>query len=100
MIIVYGKTGVGKTTLRRILVKQRTGHFVAQASSDGSLVPLASVSAVTPGKPGFDWDHFYERALLSMNEPIVDRWQRKTRWLSRSIRKNCRATGRMRYEND
>ncbi len=100
MIIVYGKTGVGKTTLRRILVKQRTGHFVAQASSDSSFIPLASVSAVSPCKRGFDWDDFYARALLSMNEPIVDRWQRKTRWLSRSIRKNCRATGRMRYEND
>lgn len=71
-IIVDGLTGVGKSTLRRIIVKQIMDRFIADATSDRSIIPVVSISAVTPGKPDFDWEDFYARALLSMNEPLVD----------------------------
>jgi energy-coupling factor transporter ATP-binding protein EcfA2 len=72
LILVFGPTGVGKTTLRRGLERALTGEMQPELVQDQGRMPLLSVEAVAPEQGNFDWHDFYQRALFGLNEPLVN----------------------------
>jgi len=71
LILVFGPTGVGKTTLRRGLERALTDAVQPELGQDQGRIPLVSVEAVAPEQGNFDWHDFYQRALFGLNEPLV-----------------------------
>ena len=73
LIFVYGPTGVGKTTLRRRLEKHLKESMMEALRQNPGLVPVASMEAAAPDSSQFSWKDYYRRALLALDEPLVDR---------------------------
>jgi energy-coupling factor transporter ATP-binding protein EcfA2 len=72
LILVFGPTGVGKTTLRRGLERALTDELQPELAQDRERLPLVSLEAVAPEQGNFDWHDFYQHALLGLNEPLID----------------------------
>jgi hypothetical protein len=73
LIFVYGPTGVGKTTLRRRVEKHLKESMMEALRQDPGLVPVVSMEAAAPDSSQFSWKDYYRRALLAMDEPLIDR---------------------------
>ena len=72
LILVFGPTGVGKTTLRRGIVRALIDDLLSELKQDQGRIPVADVDAVSPELGSFDWFDFYQRALISLNEPLIN----------------------------
>ena len=72
IILVFGPTGVGKTTLRHGIERALVEQWQRNPDQDQGRIPLASVEAVAPEQGNFDWHDFYQRALHSLDEPMID----------------------------
>jgi type II secretory pathway predicted ATPase ExeA len=72
LILVFGPTGVGKTTLRRGVERALIAELQPELEQDRERIPLASVEAVSPEQGNFDWLDFYQRALIQLDEPLVN----------------------------
>jgi hypothetical protein len=73
LIFVYGPTGVGKTTLRRRVEKHLKESMMEALRQNPGQVPVASMEAAAPDSSQFSWKDYYRRALLALDEPLVDR---------------------------
>lgn len=72
LIFVYGPTGVGKTTLRLRVEKHLKQSLLMELQADPGRVPVVSVEAAADGAQ-FSWKDYYRRALLALEEPLIDR---------------------------
>lgn len=72
IILVFGPTGVGKTTLRHGIERALLEQWQHHSNQDRGRIPLASVEAVAPEQGNFDWHDFYQRALHSLAEPLIE----------------------------
>jgi energy-coupling factor transporter ATP-binding protein EcfA2 len=72
LVMVFGPTGVGKTTLRtrieQILVQAMAGDL----ATDRTTIPVVSVSAVAPIYGSFNWRDHFKRVLSQIEEPLVN----------------------------
>lgn len=73
LIFVYGPTGVGKTTLRRRVEKHLRESLVEALRQDPGIMPVVSLEAPAPDSSQFSWKDYYRRALIALEEPLVDR---------------------------
>ena len=73
LIVLYGPTGVGKTTLRLRLEQQLITEALPALERDTARVPVLAVEAIAPESGQFKWKDHYARALVSLNEPQLDR---------------------------
>ncbi|HXK07629.1 MAG TPA: ATP-binding protein [Verrucomicrobiae bacterium] len=73
LIFVYGPTGVGKTTLRRRVEKYLKESMMEALRENPGLVPVVSMEAAAPDSNQFSWKDYYRRALLALDEPMIDR---------------------------
>ncbi len=73
LIFVYGPTGVGKTTLRRRVEKHLKESMMEALRQNPGLVPVVSMEAAAPDSSQFSWKDYYRRALLALDEPLIDR---------------------------
>lgn len=73
LIFVYGPTGVGKTTLRRRVEKYLTESMMETLRQDPGIVPVVSIEAPAPDSSQFSWKDYYRRALIALDEPLIDR---------------------------
>jgi AAA domain len=73
LVFVYGPTGVGKTTLRLRVEKHLKEVMLPALKEDPSLVPVVSIVAVAPDSSQFSWRDYYKRALIALEEPLIDR---------------------------
>lgn len=73
IILLYGPTGVGKTTLRHGIVKSLLAEAQADLAQDPGYIPVAWIEAASTDVRKFDWIDYYTRALIALNEPLIDR---------------------------
>jgi replication-associated recombination protein RarA len=62
LILLYGPTGVGKTTLRLRLEQQLITEALPALEKDTARVPVPAVEAIAPESGQFNWKVFFARA--------------------------------------
>lgn len=72
LVLIYGPTGVGKTTLAT-RIKEYLENEEKMNPENPGVIPVASVEAVASSNSGFDWRDYYLRALHALEEPLIDR---------------------------
>lgn len=72
LIFIFGPTGVGKSTLLRRVSQKITEAALAHMKIAKGYIPIAGIEAVAPEFSNFDWKDFYYRALLGLQEPMID----------------------------
>lgn len=73
LVLVFGPTGVGKTTLLAKIRQLLTQSLFSSLQTDRARIPVVSVEAVAPESGNFSWRDQFKRTLLRMEEPLVDR---------------------------
>ncbi len=73
ILLLTGPTGVGKSTLVRILEERVLAANQDQMAADPSFIPMASLVAPASGERGFSWRMFYSELGRAMQEPLLDR---------------------------
>ncbi|MBH8554686.1 ATP-binding protein [Nostocaceae cyanobacterium CENA357] len=71
-IFVYGPSGIGKTTLRLRVEQKLTELALPKLESARGCVPVVGVEAVAPESRNFNWKDYYTRALIALEEPLID----------------------------
>jgi hypothetical protein len=71
LILVYGPTGVGKTTLRLRIERQLIQEALPAMERDPGHVPVVALEAVAPESGQFNWKDYYTRALQALDEPLI-----------------------------
>lgn len=71
-IFVYGPSGIGKTTLRLRVEQKLTELALPKLERDRGCVPVVGVEAVAPESRNFNWKDYYTRALIALEEPLID----------------------------
>lgn len=71
LLVVFGPTGVGKTTLRLRLEHQLWAEAVAASAGPLEHVPIVGVEAQAPESGSFNWKDYYRRALRALHDPVV-----------------------------
>ncbi len=73
LIFVYGPSGVGKTTLRLKVEQTLLQQALPNLEADRGRVPVVGIEAVAPESRNFSWKDYYTRALVALEEPLIDR---------------------------
>lgn len=88
LIFVFGPTGVGKTTLLSHIEKRLIEQALPRLEQDHCHIPVIRLDAVAPAAPQFRWADYYQRALLTLREPLIndkiDYHMRQPIWSSKS----------------
>ncbi|MDZ8071053.1 MAG: ATP-binding protein [Nostoc sp. DedQUE08] len=71
-IFVYGPSGIGKTTLRLRAEEKLTELALPKLESDRAHVPVIGIEAIAPESRYFNWKEYYTRALIALEEPLID----------------------------
>jgi hypothetical protein len=69
LILVFGPTGVGKTTLLDGAEKQIIEEMLPQLEQDPGCIPIAKMEVISPVSGSFDWKEFFREALTVLLEP-------------------------------
>ena len=72
LILVFGPTGVGKTTLRAKIEQLLAAELLPVLETDRGRLPVVSVECIAPESGSFSWRDHFRRLLLQMDEPLVD----------------------------
>jgi hypothetical protein len=72
MIFIYGPTGVGKTTLRLRIEKHLKEASLPELEKDPGHIPVVGIEAVAADSGNFSWRDYYKRALIALEEPLID----------------------------
>jgi len=73
LILVYGPTGAGKTTLQRRTEIRITEELKPELEKDPGRLPVVSLDAIAATSGTFSWLDFFRRLLIKMSEPHVDK---------------------------
>lgn len=93
MIVVYGPTGVGKSTLRHAVRKIQCDRMAALLQNDLTRMDVISEELKAPIPPAFfNWGDNFHHLLESAGEPLVDRKIDPDN-LRGSARRNLSSTG-------
>ena len=71
MILVFGPTGVGKTTLRLRVERQLIEESLPELERDPGRLPVVALEAVASEVGQFNWKDYYLRALTALEEPMA-----------------------------
>jgi GTPase SAR1 family protein len=85
IILVIGPSGVGKSTLVRLLYKKIIEQSIAKMKINPGWIPIVCVEARAPGKGAFRWKSFYEIILKAVDEPEI---QQKINYNDNGIRRD------------
>ncbi len=72
LILVFGPTGVGKTTLLSKIRELISASATPNLESDPAHLPVVVIEAAPPETHTFSWRAHFKRMLHAMNEPLVD----------------------------
>lgn len=71
LVLVFGPTGVGKTTLRWRMEQQLCEDLRQAIVPDPGQMAVASVEVVAPDNGDFRWKDYYLRALQALDDPLL-----------------------------
>lgn len=71
LILVFGPTGVGKTTLRFRIEKQLIEDALPELEEDRGMIPVVSMELPASDPGYFKWKDYYIRALIALDEPLI-----------------------------
>ena len=72
LILVFGPTGVGKTTLRLKVEQLLAQDALPSLATDPGRLPVVSLESVAPVSGVFNWREYFRRLLIQVQEPLVD----------------------------
>lgn len=72
IVMLFGPAGVGKTTLLTRIEQWLVESAMPAMRADPGRVASLRVEAVTEGRPTFGWGDYYRRALIALDEPLID----------------------------
>jgi hypothetical protein len=72
LIFVFGPTGVGKTTLRCRLEQQLWEAGRPAMEQDPGHIPVVGLEVAVADADSFRWRDYYQRALVALDEPMLD----------------------------
>lgn len=98
IILLYGPTGVGKTTLLNIVADALSEHLRPDLERDPGRLPFVRIHVKNPSSHNFDWKEYFRLLLEIMCEPLIDHKDDAHRWESlrkeyREITSNYRSSG-------
>jgi hypothetical protein len=73
LVVVYGPTGVGKTTLRLRVQRQLMDTLRVELEQDPGRLAVVGLEAVAGESVDFNWRDFYKRLLRTIDEPMTER---------------------------
>lgn len=73
ILTLIGPTGVGKSTLIKVLSEQMIQAHREEIDADVSFIPVASMVAPASGERGFSLKMFYAEMGRALNEPLMGR---------------------------
>jgi energy-coupling factor transporter ATP-binding protein EcfA2 len=71
IVMVFGPTGVGKTTLRNRIQQLLADQQLRMMEADPACVPFVAVEAAATDNGNFSWRDHYRRTLLALSEPML-----------------------------
>ena len=72
IFLVYGPSGVGKSTLVKKVAEKIINDLMAQIINNPGFIPIAGIEARAPDNGYYDWRDHYIRSLLALKEPLVE----------------------------
>ena len=72
LILLFGPTGVGKTTLLTQVMRIIFEQNQALMMQDRAYLPIAGIEARSPDSGSFDWKDYYKSVLIAVSEPFAD----------------------------
>ena len=72
IILVYGPARVGKTTMKRRVIRQLTKAMLPALQEDRERIPFLSVLLHPPLNNTFSWKDYLQAGLLAIQEPLID----------------------------
>ena len=72
IVMVFGPTGVGKTTLRLRVQQMLSEQSGPSMEKDPSRLPFVAVEAAAPDSGNFSWRDHFRRTLIELSEPMLD----------------------------
>ncbi|MCC6615313.1 MAG: ATP-binding protein [Anaerolineae bacterium] len=73
IVMVIGAPGVGKTTVRKAMVRDLTTQFLAQPERHPGHLPVAGIELEAFGGGSFKWKQTRQALLHALHEPMVDK---------------------------
>lgn len=73
IILLFGPTGVGKTTLLGRLAENLTESILSDLDRDNARIPVALVRLDPPLPGRFDWKDYFKGLLAELKEPQIER---------------------------
>lgn len=71
IVMVFGPTGVGKTTLRIRAEQVLTEELCGELESNPWRPPVASIEAAAPEAGSFNWSSYFRRILQEIGDPFT-----------------------------
>lgn len=73
MVLLFGATAVGKTTLEQRLLRRHNDLYANLIAEDRSVIPSCYVEVPAPDNGKLNWRDLNIRALDALNEPYLDK---------------------------
>jgi len=80
LILLFGPTGVGKTTIMELLEKRVLEEMKDELVNDRERIPLVKAEIAGPTSGKFDWKDFYKEMLRGLAEFSIDNRVNFSRW--------------------
>lgn len=72
VFLVFGVTGVGKTTLRLRIEKMLLDEFLPSLRKNPGQIAVAGIEAIPVSQGKFSYKDYYTRALEALNEVLIE----------------------------
>jgi DNA polymerase III delta prime subunit len=80
LILLFGPTGVGKTTIMELLEKRILEGMKEELLNDKERLPLVKVEIAGPTSGKFDWKDFYKEILRGLAEFSIEHRVNFSKW--------------------
>lgn len=72
VFLVFGPTGVGKSTLCKRVNNEIIINFLESNDGNKGTIPIIMLELPAPDNGKFNWRDFYKRMLKKLNEPLIE----------------------------